>query len=141
MSSNDCNLIGQQTQCKNETASAHSCNDEGKKNDQRDDRHWHSSCLIGQRHFYRDSGPAPRRDALSCQENTTEERQTEDILQYQAIIVANGDRKCADETRDETYHESRTKRTKGWQMFCRESDPLVPNLNGCSPMLQHEATL
>ena len=55
-----------------EAAAAHRCNDEGKKNDRRDDRH---SCFFGPvasgpgmiASALRDGGPAPRRKARSCQ--------------------------------------------------------------------------
>ena len=54
-------------------ASAHRCNDEGKKDDQRDDKH---SIGRGSASALRDVGPVRRREALFCRENSAEERQT-----------------------------------------------------------------
>ena len=88
-------------------------------------------CVVFFLHRLRYSGPAPRREVLSCQENAAEERQTEGILQCQANIA-------------QMAYESLIERSEGLRTFRRETQKQIlwfQMVHGCSPMLQYVAEL
>ena len=93
------------TPSKNEAASTHCCDDEGKEDDRSVDRHRASEM------FLRRGLSLADRQETSSLANAVEDGQTEDIFKCRARIVASGHRR--------RNYQSQTKQIEGWRNFRR----------------------